>query len=753
VDARCVRTDPRDKGGDLSNRRPDRTHSSPRGEIEPTSPGGNCAALTCFRYVSSRRFAVLAATVAALSSSVAQAVTPIDEPFNGSAGAGWGSSTASGTLTYPSTSAHRGTGGLQAYENTNAPNLGQAFHSLNQASSSSFYARFWARRSFSGDSQTNHGAGVYVAEVNSGSLGLANNFATLAYMMNIATGRWTFSGRGGGSEVVLADANGWGLLEIVITGIGTENGSRTAYLNGVKRAEALGLNYSGTALTAFDIGITGNTGSIYLGIDVDDVRIAAQPLASKLSVVGPPVGIGCFAITVGLIDSVAGQLQPAPYAVVANLAQSGVTGSFYFSSSCNGGAITSTTLASGATSNTVYLRATTAGTASITASHVDFISGSSSVTVSQNRLVFTTSPQTLTPNECSSLMTVQHQDASGNPAGVSSTLPVALSSSSPGATFHLSDSTCAANAVTQMAMPPGTHTISFYYKDPSAGSPVITADAGTLTVWQQQLIEGSAGASCTVPADCASNFCVDGICCNVACACDACSAALGATQNGVCTILGNNSICRVSAGGCDPEERCNGQSAACPVNLLRGGGVECRAANGQCDRRETCDGVTTACPVDGFIDAGTVCRSSTGLCDPVETCTGVPPSCPDDLLSSTAVTCRPSAGDCDPAEQCSGSSASCPSDALYPPTVECRASAGACDPAEQCDGASASCPTNALAPPTVECRASAGACDPAGELAAPEQRLRAPGSPGERTQPGVADRSARPLRGALLRRG
>lgn len=53
-------------------------------------------------------------------------------------------------------------------------------------------------------------------------------------------------------------------------------------------------------------------------------------------------------------------------------------------------------------------------------------------------------------------------------------------------------------------------------------------------------VDGTLGAGCSLDADCLSGFCVDGVCCNAACAagaCDACSAALGASQNGSCTLL------------------------------------------------------------------------------------------------------------------------------------------------------------------------------------------------------------------------
>src|SRR5881296_1857104 len=43
-------------------------------------------------------------------------------------------------------------------------------------------------------------------------------------------------------------------------------------------------------------------------------------------------------------------------------------------------------------------------------------------------------------------------------------------------------------------------------------------------------------------------------------------------------------------------------------------------------------------------NAGTICRESAGVCDPAETCNGTDRQCPDDALSSATTTCRESAG-------------------------------------------------------------------------------------------------------------
>src|SRR5205823_10492489 len=56
--------------------------------------------------------------------------------------------------------------------------------------------------------------------------------------------------------------------------------------------------------------------------------------------------------------------------------------------------------------------------------------------------------------------------------------------------------------------------------------------------------------------------------------------------------------CRVSHGGCDPQEKCDGINGACPIDHLSAAGTICRVTAGGCDKAETCDGVDAGCPPD-----------------------------------------------------------------------------------------------------------------------------------------------------------
>jgi hypothetical protein len=227
---------------------------------------------------------------------------------------------------------------------------------------------------------------------------------------------------------------------------------------------------------------------------------------------------------------------------------------------------------------------------------------------------------------------------------------------------------------------------------------------------------GANGASCTSGFACASGNCVDGVCCDTTCGfgdpsdCQACAAALGASQDGSCGLLDAAHVCRTADGPCDVAETCAG-AAACPADALRPSGTACGApAAGPCDAQDACDGASSACP-DLRRPAGDVCRASAGDCDLDERCDGASIECPADTLVVAGTVCRGAAGACDVDERCDGATASCPADAVAAPGTTCRAPAGACDVAEQCDGAATTCPADVLAVAGTVCRPAEGACD------------------------------------------
>ena len=87
-----------------------------------------------------------------------------------------------------------------------------------------------------------------------------------------------------------------------------------------------------------------------------------------------------------------------------------------------------------------------------------------------------------------------------------------------------------------------------------------------------RLDQANLGGACQTDADCAVGFCADSVCCDDPCGgddpddCQTCSAALGASVDGTCTLLAADTTCRPAAAECDAPELCSGADAACPAD-------------------------------------------------------------------------------------------------------------------------------------------------------------------------------------------
>ena len=217
-----------------------------------------------------------------------------------------------------------------------------------------------------------------------------------------------------------------------------------------------------------------------------------------------------------------------------------------------------------------------------------------------------------------------------------------------------------------------------------AGAPGNDTSFAASGAFYDFILRKTNGTACAAASECASDFCVDGVCCDSACGngndgdCMACSTAKGAAFNGTC-----------------------GTTQA-------GAAFVCRSAAGVCDQPETCDGTSTACPADGFLGASTVCRPAFGGCDVEERCVGNSASCPADAARPRQFECRAAVGPCDEPELCDGEGKACPADRLKPSLTICRLPSAECGGTEYCDGASSACPTVKAAADNTRC--SAGSC-------------------------------------------
>ena len=116
---------------------------------------------------------------------------------------------------------------------------------------------------------------------------------------------------------------------------------------------------------------------------------------------------------------------------------------------------------------------------------------------------------------------------------------------------------------------------------------------------------GADGAPCATAVDCHSGFCVDGVCCNMACnagQCDACSIAAGSGTDGVCSNFTNTP--------CDDGNGCT-LADTCQAGVCVGSDLLVCAPLDECFDAGTCDPIAGQCSSPQKPD-GTPC--STGAC-------------------------------------------------------------------------------------------------------------------------------------------
>ena len=169
------------------------------------------------------------------------------------------------------------------------------------------------------------------------------------------------------------------------------------------------------------------------------------------------------------------------------------------------------------------------------------------------------------------------------------------------------------------------------------------------------------------------------------------------------SILPTMTLCRASLGVCDPEERCTGLSADCPVDLYHGPEVECRAAMGACDTPEVCNGCGPECPVDLAAPETTICYHANYTEYPCELgsyCPGTLPFedvnakvCPSVVYRNESFVCRHQQTFCDVEEVCNPGGIDpglCPADLFKDSSVTCELDNLDCS-TEMCEGTSSSC--------------------------------------------------------------
>jgi hypothetical protein len=166
------------------------------------------------------------------------------------------------------------------------------------------------------------------------------------------------------------------------------------------------------------------------------------------------------------------------------------------------------------------------------------------------------------------------------------------------------------------------------------------AGSGATDAGSDSRPDGGNGGLCNAATDCLSGFCVDGVCCETACAgaCSACASAKTGAADG---------LCRPITAGSDPDNECAADTqTSCGLDGVCDGAGACRKwINGTACSSETCSGSTDT-PARTCDGAGT-CRAAISVSCGSYVCGAA--SCKTSCLSnadcSTSTFCS-SAGHC-----------------------------------------------------------------------------------------------------------
>ncbi len=250
-------------------------------------------------------------------------------------------------------------------------------------------------------------------------------------------------------------------------------------------------------LTAGTPAITVSTAGLSSATQVETVTSAAGGKFAFIT--SPQSGVASSTANLGPITVQLQDASGSPLNVTAatTVTLTSTSSAGVFSATLNGPATSTVTIAAGQNSASFYYGDTAAGAPALTASASGYASAAQVETVAAGaaaKLAIVTPPRSGAASGTANLgpITVQLQDAFGNPATASAATTLALSSSSSNAVFApTQDGTPATSA----AVPAGQGSASFYYGDLTAGTPTVTVSSAGLTPATQQETVTGASAS------------------------------------------------------------------------------------------------------------------------------------------------------------------------------------------------------------------------------------------------------------------
>jgi hypothetical protein len=236
------------------------------------------------------------------------------------------------------------------------------------------------------------------------------------------------------------------------------------------------------SVTVTAAGLTGATQTEMIVAGPPKIVILTGPASTQ-------AGVCSTQVTVTLQDA---QNNPttATAATTINLSATGKPLTFSPTGAC-GSTVSSVSIAVGAGTASFFYRGTQVGPATITAAAAGLTSGTLAVAITPGpatALVFSTTAQTVQAGNCSGVVTVQRQDAFGNPAPVSSDTQVGLVAAPPNEFQFFSAAGCTGSAVTAVTMPNGSSDANFYFKGIHLATEVVTATVGSISNTQSETI-------------------------------------------------------------------------------------------------------------------------------------------------------------------------------------------------------------------------------------------------------------------------
>jgi large repetitive protein len=171
-----------------------------------------------------------------------------------------------------------------------------------------------------------------------------------------------------------------------------------------------------------------------------------------------------------------------------NLSSNSGGGAFFSDAACTTPATTAL-IAANASTGSFFYKDTVIGSPVITVA----ATGSTSIQQTEEftNLRFNTGTFSVQTNACSSAISLQSADAqTGSPTSLTQATTITLSSSSATGKFY-SNAACTTQIVTTLISPAidgGHDTNNFFYKDPAAGAPALTASAGTALAQQTESV-------------------------------------------------------------------------------------------------------------------------------------------------------------------------------------------------------------------------------------------------------------------------